>query len=315
MKKYNLRTATEDDLEFLFTVSTEAMRPVVEKLNPKKVIDREEELQKYRDKFEPNKIQIIQHEGSDVGRLRIVRSAESIYVGGVQIFPAFQGKGIGSAIFVDLIEESKKIQMPIVLEVHEVNDGAISFYKKLGFIEAGKQENKIIMKFLPREILNKIIIIGDAGRGKSTLASALSKKLGIPHYSTDDYFYEIKFSKPRDKTQALDEISKLYETKKWIVEGTTQWLLTPGLDRADKIIYLRHTNVFSQWYVLVKRFFSRKEETFLELLGLMKHVLYKRYGLGYKKGKRTHSEVIAPYSEKVLTLSSFKEINTFLDSL
>jgi len=40
----------------------------------------------------------------------------------------------------------------------------------------------------------KIIIIGDAGRGKSTLASKLSKKLNTPHYSTDDYFYEVKFS-------------------------------------------------------------------------------------------------------------------------
>ena len=43
--------------------------------------------------------------------------------------------------------------------------------------------------------INKIIIIGDAGRGKTTLASNLSKKLGIKHYSTDDFFYEIKFTK------------------------------------------------------------------------------------------------------------------------
>jgi len=34
----------------------------------------------------------------------------------------------------------------------------------------------------------KIIIIGDAGRGKSTLASKLSKKLNISYYSTDDFF-------------------------------------------------------------------------------------------------------------------------------
>jgi len=34
----------------------------------------------------------------------------------------------------------------------------------------------------------KIIIIGDAGRGKSTLATKLAEKLGILHYSTDDSF-------------------------------------------------------------------------------------------------------------------------------
>lgn len=149
MKIYNLRTAQEDDLEFLFNVSTEAMRPVVEQLHPGEVPNRDEELQKYKEKFIPEKIQIIQYEGQDVGRLRIVRSAESIYVGGIQILPAFQGKGIGGAIFTDLIKESDKLGIPIVLEVHDINGPALSFYKKLGFIEAGKQEQekKTVLKY------------------------------------------------------------------------------------------------------------------------------------------------------------------------
>jgi len=46
----------------------------------------------------------------------------------------------------------------------------------------------------------------------------------------------------------------------------------------------------------------------------MKHVLYKRYGLGYKKGKMTNSELIAPHQEKVIMLSSFKEINDFMNN-
>jgi adenylate kinase family enzyme len=73
--------------------------------------------------------------------------------------------------------------------------------------------------------LNKIIITGDAGRGKSTLAAKISEKLGIPHYSTDNFFYETKFTKIRYKKESIDLISKIYDQDKWIVEGTTEHLL------------------------------------------------------------------------------------------
>ena len=62
-----------------------------------------------------------------------------------------------------------------------------------------------------KQNFNRIIITGDAGRGKSTLAGKLSEKCGITHHSTDDYFYEFKFFKPRDRVKALEEISKLYK--------------------------------------------------------------------------------------------------------
>jgi adenylate kinase family enzyme len=162
---------------------------------------------------------------------------------------------------------------------------------------------------------NKIIIIGDAGRGKTTLASKLSEKLEIDHYSTDDFFYEIKFSKSRTRDEALNLISKAYQNDKWIVEGTTQWLLQPGLESADIIIYLKYNNIFSQWYSIIKRYFTRGDESVPQTLHLLRHVFYKRYGLGYKKGKVKHTEVIAPYLDKVIVLSSYKEINNFIDKI
>ncbi len=109
---------------------------------------------------------------------------------------------------------------------------------------------------------NKIIIIGDAGRGKTTLALKLSEKLGIKNYSTDDFYYEIKFTKPRDRKEAKDKISEIYKEDKWIVEGTTQWLLADGLSSSDIIIYLKYNNIFSQWLTLFKRHFKRKDESF-----------------------------------------------------
>lgn len=164
------------------------------------------------------------------------------------------------------------------------------------------------------KIPQKIIILGDAGRGKSTLASKLSGKLGIPHHATDDYFYEVKFSKPRDRQKSIDEISKLFHEPKWIVEGTTHHLIERGLDSADLIIYLRYRSIFPQWFRIIKRHFARKDGNLMKILPLAKHVFYKRYGLGYKKGKPTSAELIAPYKNKVVKLSSFREINIFVSN-
>ena len=47
----------------------------------------------------------------------------------------------------------------------------------------------------------------------------------------------------------------------------------------------------------------------------MRHVLYKKYKLGNRKFKLTHSELIEPHKHKVITLTSFKEIDEFLGSL
>jgi adenylate kinase family enzyme len=166
-----------------------------------------------------------------------------------------------------------------------------------------------------RKNLQKIIIMGDSGRGKSTLAPRISEKLGIPCHSTDDYFYEVKFSKRRDRQESINEISKLFHEPKWIVEGTTHHLLEQGLATADIIIHLTYKNIFYQWAYQIKRYFQRDNESLVGLYQLMKHSLYKKYGLGYKKGKVNNVELIAPYKEKVITLSSFREIDDFVSNL
>ena len=163
--------------------------------------------------------------------------------------------------------------------------------------------------------LNKILIVGDAGRGKSTLASKISTKLGIPKYSTDDFYYEVKFTKVRDRPESIAKISEVFKKEKWIVEGTTEYLLEPGLHSADIIIHLKYKNIPTQWAIIFKRYFQRDNDTILGSLRLMRHVLYKKYGLGYRKGKRTPSMLIEPRKHEVVTLSSFKEINDFLNSL
>lgn len=142
-----LRTATENDAQFLFDVKIEAMSKVHEDLHPDQPIDRVEEFIKYMDGFEANRISVIEYKGKEVGRLRVVRSDESIYVGGLQILPEYQKLGIGSAIFKELMDESDRTGKPILTEIHHVNTININWKMKLGFKVVANNDKQVTMRY------------------------------------------------------------------------------------------------------------------------------------------------------------------------
>lgn len=164
--------------------------------------------------------------------------------------------------------------------------------------------------------IKKILIMGDAGRGKTTFAEKLSEKLGIPKYSTDDFYWEVKFSKPRGKEKDIVMAREVFENKdQWIVEGTTRRMLKLGLEEADKIFYLTYKNTFQQITVLFKRYREREHETFKGFFELVVHQYKKRKGIGHFKNQESFEDILKPYEEKVLRLESFEEIDGYLDSL
>lgn len=159
----------------------------------------------------------------------------------------------------------------------------------------------------------KILIVGDSGRGKSTLAKSLSQKLNIRHYSTDDFYWKTKFTIPENKKINIKNISKIYRRDSWIVEGSTRSLIKEGIVKSDIIIHLVYPNLFSQFWTLFRRKPTRKEEHWLDLFKLYKHLICKRYKIGPQKDKVGLDEMLYPLKKKVIRLSSFGEIDQFLE--
>ena len=138
---FNLRLATPDDCELLFRLQKLDGGPLLEEHLKK--------FAQYQKKFEPEKIQVIEHNGVPIGRLRVVRD-EEIYLGGIQILPQFRGKGIGTAVLQELIAEAETTQKPIRLEVFHTNTRAAELYSRLGFEEIGQTETQKIMLYQPK---------------------------------------------------------------------------------------------------------------------------------------------------------------------
>ena len=140
----------------------------------------------------------------------------------------------------------------------------------------------------------------------------MGKKKGLPVYSTDDFFWKVKFTELRDRAESEKMISEIFKKEEWLVEGSTRRLLREGLEHSDQIYLLEFDNILVQYAVLIKRCVTRKHERFVDLWKLLKHITYKKYVKGYGNGLPPLREMLRPYWTKVRVLKSFKEIKNEL---
>jgi len=88
--------------------------------------------------------------------------------------------------------------------------------------------------------MDRIVIVGSPGAGKTTLALRLSKILNIPVFHLDHYFWLPDWKeKPRHvRVGILKELIQLQREERWIIEGTYLDSSEPRLNAADTIIFL-----------------------------------------------------------------------------
>lgn len=85
--------------------------------------------------------------------------------------------------------------------------------------------------------MERIVIIGCGGAGKSTLARQLGEKLDIPVVHLDRLFWKPGWVEmPRDEFDAL--VQQELEKEKWIMDGNFDRTIPQRIARCDTVIYL-----------------------------------------------------------------------------
>jgi len=139
---YALRPALLEDLGPMMAIGHEGLRPHVEQVRG---WDQAAEEQGFRDHFEPDKIQIIQSCGEDIGYIKAIDQSDHVYVDGMYISNTRRSSGIGGRVLADLIDRNRKVGKPIRLKVFTVNP-AKRLYDRLGFRVVEETVDSFIME-------------------------------------------------------------------------------------------------------------------------------------------------------------------------
>jgi ribosomal protein S18 acetylase RimI-like enzyme len=128
---FTLRAVNQADYRWLWELKRLTMLPYVEQTWGGWDDIAQERF--FRQNFTPTTIQIVVANGEDAGLLNVEREPHELFLANIQIHPAFQGNGLGSAVVRTVLESAAALQLSVRLQVLKVNTRARDLYLRLGF--------------------------------------------------------------------------------------------------------------------------------------------------------------------------------------
>lgn len=140
---FNLRDATNDDIEFIFQLRTQTMKTDFDNTFG---WDEDEQRKKAADEIQHAKVIMINQ--TDIGVIKVIHRIKELHLHQMQILPDYQGKGIGSQLVSQVLERAKNENVPVTLLVLK---GAVAkrIYDRFGFSVVNEYENNYMMRWQP----------------------------------------------------------------------------------------------------------------------------------------------------------------------
>ena len=131
-----IRFAALKDKDFVKSLDRENMVPIIK--------ETEGEYRGYMlDSFDPDKCLIIESGKESIGFAYLRNLGNKLEIQSIQIKKDFQGKGYGQELMSYIVNFAKSKRLKkVVLEAHDINRKAISFYERFGFKNLGEVKNK-----------------------------------------------------------------------------------------------------------------------------------------------------------------------------
>jgi ribosomal protein S18 acetylase RimI-like enzyme len=141
--RFELRAATAADREPLYQLHRATMRDVVERTWG---WDEAWQRAHFESRFAPAALSLLVVDGRAVGMIALQERPAELYVAALEIEPAMQGRGLGTAVMEAVVAQAAARGVPATLQVLELNEGARRLYERLGFRAVGRVEHHIQMR-------------------------------------------------------------------------------------------------------------------------------------------------------------------------
>ncbi len=141
------RPVTPDDKEWAREIHHKSYRSVVEdQFGPWN----EDFQNKFFDEdFAPDNSELVMCDGEPCGYITKERSDEGITLHELVVSPDYQGKGIGSMLLKEVMDEGRKTGMSVKLMALKKNKAA-ELYRRMGFKEVQESDTHYFFEFDPK---------------------------------------------------------------------------------------------------------------------------------------------------------------------
>lgn len=147
-QEVRFRPASASDYDFVYQLRRVTMQKYVQ------VIWGWDELaqqERFAISFNPGISQIIVVNSQDAGELALIEGEDVLYLKGIYILPAYQNRGVGTAVLHHLLAQARTRRQSVTLRVFKVNP-ARQLYERLGFTIVEESEPYYLMKVEPAEM-------------------------------------------------------------------------------------------------------------------------------------------------------------------
>lgn len=97
--------------------------------------------------------------------------------------------------------------------------------------------------------MQRILVIGTSGSGKSRLAYRLGEHLGLPYVATDPFYWQAGW-KLTPITQVEQQVRQVIQREAWVLDGNFDDQRELVWSRADCILWLDYPLALVLWRVL-----------------------------------------------------------------
>jgi len=107
--------------------------------------------------------------------------------------------------------------------------------------------------------MNKILIIGSCGAGKSTFAKKLSNQINLPLVHLDEYYWKPEW-KRTERNVWRKQVVELLKKEKWIMDGNYRNTLDIRLPASDYVIFLDVSRFVCFWRAIKRRMTKKRAD-------------------------------------------------------
>ncbi|MDX6481054.1 MAG: hypothetical protein QOG85_1564 [Gaiellaceae bacterium] len=158
LRGVQLRPVTPDDRHFLLRVyasTREEELRLVDWSDDQKAAFVQQQFDAqdahYREHYDPATFDVIEVDGEPVGRLYVARWEDEIRIMDIALVPAHRGRGIGSALLRDLLDEGARSGKRVSIHV-EMNNPAVRLYERLGFAPIEERGVYLLLEATPARL-------------------------------------------------------------------------------------------------------------------------------------------------------------------